>query len=572
MKKVNHTIYTYLFIGVGVLNLLSCTKYDTPAAIERDILENGDSNVKRRVLWINMEGAVGQIVKNHIPTHINAMLPHSKYTFESLSDNRIQEDPDAEDATNWTTLLTGMNAATHRVMDDSYIPNLDVDPSNPEQKVNYYPNVITHITDSYPSAKTLCVTPYRNLNGNMLNNAYRTVTSTSDEESRDLVIASIKNEDMNFTLVSFTGLAEQGKSGGFSANNTAYIDALNTLDGYIGECLEAINGREGVENEDWLVVITSGHGGKADGSWLGASQEERNTMCIFYYQGYASVEMKGTTLYGVLFDQNNSARLADPDQIYSAGQGRSLSVEALMRFEQGPTGGFGGSGWQGMIRKRSWSFHRERTEVVFRMEQGEKGKNAIQKNFTTLTNSLWHSYQLGIHALTDSTKGYLMMYDGEIKVRETSNTAGYLEDKNDLQIGGTSIPTNYYITELRIWDKMLDDKTFEDLYSELNIPSTHSEYKHLVGYWKFTPDQLMNGNTFKNQVEGMPDLVFNTTPHIVEFANTLPSQRQSGNLIIENAMIVPQVLYWLNVGQISTMDGFSFIDNFNREEEWREIE
>src|SRR5690606_37844572 len=385
-------------------------------------------------------------------------------------------------------------------------------------------------------------------------------------------IASIKNEDMNFTLVSFTGLAEQGKSGGFSANNTAYIDALNNLDGYIGECLEAINGREGVENEDWLVVITSGHGGKADGSWLGASQEERNTMCIFYYQGYASVEMKGTTLYGVLFDQNNSARLADPDQIYSAGQGRSLSVEALMRFEQGPTGGFGGSGWQGMIRKRSWSFHRERTEVVFRMEQGEKGKNAIQKNFTTLTNSLWHSYQLGIHALTDSTKGYLMMYDGEIKVRETSNTAGYLEDKNDLQIGGTSIPTNYYITELRIWDKMLDDKTFEDLYSELNIPSTHSEYKHIVGYWKFTPDQLMNGNTFKNQVEGMPDLVFNTTPHIVEFANTLPSQRQSGNLIIENAMIVPQVLYWLNVGQISTMDGFSFIDNFNREEEWREIE
>src|SRR5690606_26989940 len=143
---------------------------------------------------------------------------------------------------------------------------------------------------------------------------------------------------------------------------------------------------------------------------------------------------------------------------------------------------------------------------------------------------------------------------------------------SDVCSSDLSIPTNYYITELRIWDKMLDDKTFEDLYSELNIPSTHSEYKHLIGYWKFTPDQLINGNTFKNQIDGMPDMVFNNTPHIVEFANTLPSQRQSGNLIIENAMIVPQVLYWLNVGQISTMDGFSFLENFNREEEWREIE
>src|SRR5690606_40003251 len=91
----------------------------------------------------------------------------------------------------------------------------------------------------------------------------------------------------------------------------------------IGECLESINKREDAENEDWLVVITSGHGGKADGYWLGASQEERNTMCIFYYKGYSSVEMKGTTLYGVLFNQSNSAKVVDPNQIYSAGQGRS---------------------------------------------------------------------------------------------------------------------------------------------------------------------------------------------------------------------------------------------------------
>lgn len=558
-------------LGLGILVLIGCTRYDTPPPIADDLPEE-KLGLKRRVLWINIDGAVGQIVKDNMPTHIQSMLPHSKYTFEGLGDNRVIEDVREEDAVNWTTLLTGMNAETHKVRDDSYIPDLDVNPSTPDQKVTYYPNVITLIAQSHPNAKALCITPHRYLNGNMLNNAHRTMTSSSDEETRDLVVASIADEDMDFTLVSFAGMFEAGKAGGFSAGNAAYIAALNQIDGYIGACLEAINNRENADLEDWLVVITSGHGGREDGTWTGISRQERNTLCLFYYNRYRTVEMKGQTLYGVYFDQNNSARALDPDQLYSAGQGRSLSVEAVIRFDQGPSGGYGGSGWQGMIRKRSWSFHRERSEVIFRMEAGENGISSIQKNFITLSDSRWHSYQLGIDAVTNTSKNFTMLYDGEIRYKEGSNTAGYIEDKNDLQIGGTNIPTNYYIAELRIWNKMFDDKTFFDLNSQLNIQPSHPEYKNLVGYWRFTPDQLIDGNTFRNQIEGKPDLIFNREPRLAEFANTLPAQRKSGNLIMENTMIVPQILYWLNVGQVSTMDGFSFLENFNLEEEWREIE
>jgi hypothetical protein len=572
MKRFNYIPYKYLLIGLAFFGVLSCTKYDTPPAIARDILEDGDLGVQRRVLWINIDGAVGQIVKSNVPAHIKGMLSKSKYTFEALSDNRIMDDPDGEDATNWTTLLTGMNAVTHKVRDDSYIQDLAVDPNNPNQKVAYYSNIVGLITESYPKAKTLCITPHRNLNGNMLNNTYRTVTSTSDEEARDLVTVSLANEDMNFTLVSFTGMLEAGKSGGFTASNAEYINALNTLDGYIGDCLEAINGREGAEKEDWLVVITSGHGGAEDGSWSGASQQERNALCIFYYNHYSPVEMKGQTLYGVYFNQSNSARVVDPDQLYSAGEGRALSVEVLMRMEPRSDGSYSGNNWDRLIGKRSWGIFRKNSNAVFYMERGENGVSGIENGVQAFNNSLWHSYQLGINAPTRTTKNYVVLYDGEVKLREGANTAGYIEDRNDLQIGGTGVPTPYYIAELRIWDKMLDDRTFVENNSLLNIQPSDSQYQHLVGYWKFTPDQLINGNTFKNQIEGKPDLVFNTTPRIAEFANTLPAQRKSGNLIIENTMIVPQVMYWLNVGQPTTMDGFRFLHNFSLEEEWRQGE
>lgn len=570
--RYNHMRNKVFCSFLGMLIFWGCTKYDTPPPIAGDIPEEGDTGIKRRVLWVNMDGAVGQIVKDHIPTNLERMLPHSKYTFDALADNRTTEQTDAEDVTNWTTLLTGMDAGVHRVKDNSYIPDIVVDPAQPNQTVAYYPNVIDLIVESSPNARTLCVTPHRSLNENMLGNAFRTITSGSDEQSRDVVLESIQNQDMSLTLVSFTGMLEAGKNGGFAASNASYINALQTIDGYIGELLDAIKGRENVENEDWLVVITSGHGGNANGSWGGISRQERNTLCIFYYDRYSTVEMKGTTMHAVYFDQNNSARLVDPDQLYSAGDGRALSVEALIRFEPGPTGDYGGSGWNAMIRKRSWSIHRQRSEIILRMEAGENGSQAVQTDFSTIRNSLWHSYQFGVEPISGTVKRLVMLYDGSIVQQGTTLTPGFIEDKNDLQIGGTNIPTSYYISELRIWDKALEDNTFRDLNSQLDIQPSHPEYEHLVGYWQFTPDALVNGNTFKNQIQGKPDLVFNREPRLVEFANTLPEPRRTGSLLMENIMVTPQILYWLDAAAPANMNGFTFLDGFVNEEEWREME
>lgn len=570
MKMIKDTLYKYAFTIVIAFLAASCAKYETPPPIAGDIPEDGDTNVKRRVLWINIDGAVGQIVKDNLPTHLESMLPHSKYTFEALADNRTLENTDAEDVTNWTTLLTGMNAGTHMVRDDSYIPNIEVDPEQPDQTVTYYPNVIKLIVEASPGARTFCVTPHRSLNENMLGNAFRTVTSSSDEEARDLVVESIENEEMDFTLVSFKSMLEAGKNGGFKASNTAYKDALQTIDDYVGEFLEAIKNREEAPNEDWLVVITSGHGGTASGTWGGTTRQERNALCIFYYERYSSVEMKGEMMEATYFDNNNSATVTDPDEIYSAGEGRQLSVEILMRLEPRPEGGYGGNNWDRFMGKRSWGIYRQRSDVKLYMSPGENGEKTIEEGINSFTNSLWHSFQFGVASPSLMLKEYMMLYDGFVGKSGVSATPGYIEDKDDFSIGGTGIPTPYYIAEIRIWDKMLDEDTFRDVHSQLDIQANHPQYKHLVGYWKLAESELIDDLTFKNRIEGMPDLVFNTTPQIAEFANTLPDQRKSGNLIIENIMVAPQILYWLRAGEVATMDGFAFLNNFSHEEEWRE--
>lgn len=572
MKAVKDIMYRYTLLALSVLLALSCTRYETPPSMAGDIPEEGNRGVKRRVLWINIDGAVGQIVKDNLPTHLESMLPHSKYTFEALADNRTLENTDAEDVTNWATLLTGMTPGAHMIRDNSYFPDMNVNPEQPNQTVAYYPNVIKLIVEASPSARTFCVTPHRSLNENMLSNAFRTVTSSSDEEARDLVVESIENEEMDFTLVSFKGMLEAGKNGGFTASNTAYKDALQTIDGYIGECLEAIKNREEAPNEDWLVVITSGHGGTASGSWGGTTRQERNALCIFYYEGYSSVEMKGEMMEATYFDSSNSATVVDTNEIYSAGEGRTLSVEVLMRLEPRPEGGYGGGNWDRIMGKRSWGIFRQRSNAVFRMDQGELGERAIEEGVDAFNNSLWHSYQVGIASPSPEMKEFVILYDGIVGRNGISPTTGYAEDPNDLVIGGTGVPTPYYIAEIRIWDKMLEEDTFRNVHSQLDVQPSHPEYKHLVGYWRLTGDELIDDLTFKNRIEGMPDLVFNNTPRIAEFANTLPAQRQSGNLIIENIMVAPQILYWLNAAPPVDMSGFAFLNSFTHEEEWREAE
>ena len=48
----------------------------------------------------------------------------------------------------------------------------------------------------------------------------------------------------------------------------------------------------------------------------------------------------------------------------------------------------------------------------------------------------------------------------------------------------------------------------------------------------------------------------------VELPNTFPTYVSTGNLIMENTLVVPQVLYWLNMSTNTILDGFKFINNY----------
>ena len=90
----------------------------------------------------------------------------------------------------------------------------------------------------------------------------------------------ITSEDCaDFVFIVYEDTDSAGHDSGFSYNNPVYKDAFKTEDAYGYEVIKAIEARETYDTEDWLIIVTSDHGGVGTGHG-GPSIQERMTFVV----------------------------------------------------------------------------------------------------------------------------------------------------------------------------------------------------------------------------------------------------------------------------------------------------
>lgn len=579
MQRFDRIFWIVLVGCIALFFNQGCTKYDTPPSVAGDLSGDDSVIIQRKVLWINIDGAVGNVVKEVMPPRIAAMLPHSKYSWTGYSDRRDlnTEACTEEDPVTWSTMLTGVIPGKHQISGYTYMSDLALDLDHPDQKVIYYPNLIYRLTDIRSGIKSLCVTPWQKLNVNMLNNASRTITSKNDEDTKNNILECWGKGDYTLTLASFRGMLDAGKQGGFTSGNSAYTDALKAIDGYIGELIDTIENRKDYANEDWLVVVSSNHGGDKNGNYSGTSDDERNTFCIFYFPHYKEQEMKGEFMQGMWFYKDSIRGIAYDTltHYYDYNAARPLTVEVIMRLDPINDGTYtNGGSWSQLLGKNNtgtgWGIYRQRTETTLRYNDVGETQKAHSGTFN---DAFWHSYSAGVEVFKGKNAVYTIFYDDVAKTLKGNIDYDDIKaDTSNFIVGGSgSMQPAYYISEIRLWDKMLSDAVSAENASTLDIDASHPEYEHLVGYWKLSdPDAVVSDTIIRNEIPGKPALHFNAKPKFYKFPNTLSKYRKSGNLIFENTMIAPQILYWLKTDVPSILDGVTFLDLYKLEEEWRE--
>ena len=99
----------------------------------------------------------------------------------------------------------------------------------------------------------------------------------NDDASHKAALEEIADEACaDFIFVIYEPTDSVGHNKGFSTNNPKYREAFDKADAYGYEAIEAIKARETYDTEDWLIIITSDHGGIRLGHG-GDSIQERMT-------------------------------------------------------------------------------------------------------------------------------------------------------------------------------------------------------------------------------------------------------------------------------------------------------
>ena len=102
----------------------------------------------------------------------------------------------------------------------------------------------------------------------------------NDKASLEATLGEIEKEDCSdFIFVIYEQTDSAGHNRGFSFNNPVYKEAFLEIDSYGLQTLEAIKARENYETEDWLIVVTSDHGG-INTNHGNASIQERMTFTV----------------------------------------------------------------------------------------------------------------------------------------------------------------------------------------------------------------------------------------------------------------------------------------------------
>ena len=188
---------------------------------------------------------------------------------------------DTSTAPGWCSILTGVWADKHGVTENDITKSME------------YKTLLTSLVEDKTIESSMFITKWKGhfdrdnatyleekayCEENNLNVIFN--RCDDDKASLDYTINEIGKKDCaDFLFVIYEQTDSAGHNSGFTYNNPKYRNAFIEMDNYGLDTIKAIENRETYETEDWLIIITSDHGGIGTDHG-GDSIQERMTFVV----------------------------------------------------------------------------------------------------------------------------------------------------------------------------------------------------------------------------------------------------------------------------------------------------
>lgn len=580
MIRVNKIIINYLFI----LTLLfgSCHKFVDPPVVFEEEPELKQEK-KRKVLIISIDGLSGLALQEYVPSNISTILEKSKYTLGGFAD------ANTGDASTWATIVSGISSTKHGIHGNSFEEDLDEDdPHGSNSGVGTgYITFYQRILESGRSLRTLSATSMGILDQNVFAYSDSRIIKSNDEDVKNAVIDSLKNNDdrLSFAVINFRSVNDAGVDAGYSIQNASYKAALNVVDGYIGEMLTTIKNRKNYANEDWLIVITSNHGG-LNNSYGGATFEERKIPIIFYNEQFKKYQYETPKLVNSLLI-NTKGNIVTPSisaaatDAYDLKNGRDYTIMFKVKNRVLPTGTSHavilGRTTHAYSANRGWHFMVEGAgSGRYRALLGDGGAQLQVFGRNAILNA-WETLALRVYYKPDG-KRYATLYVNGVAGTERDipdNRANFQTAAANFFVGsGTSAIAsvgtfNGTVNDLVFIPRSLTDQEIQDFTCLDEINSSVPYWNDITGYW---PMKEGSGTKFVNYkpIAANTDFSFSGSAYAwqLEQAWTCSPIANTPNIRLVNQIdIIPQVAYWLGIKADDSwkLEGQLFLNGFESE-------
>ncbi len=561
INKQKVVLYSLMF--ALAVSFTACKKYENPEQIFEEYGGSMEAAAVRKVLIINVDGAVGADVKTINPTNIAEMLKTSKYSFNEL------RDAVSSDAGSLASMLTGVSSAKHRIADDSYMPINSGDDDH--AAIVNYPSMFSRMLDVRPEFKTVTITTDAALNKYLIHADHRILIST-DAQVKDSAVNILQNNNAKVVVADFRGVKQAGIDAGFSPSATIYKAAIEKVDGYIGEMLAALKKRKEYANEDWLVIVTTNRGGDENTPKPGfiICYNPKLKSQGISKEGFNTMRFKGTGVNGYIKDDKG---------LYDPGANKDFSVQLQIKFNVNTYyAGFlsKSTGLTGQV-STGWSLFQSDGDKYNAVFGGSAygGSGKVQVSGGVVSDGKWHTITMTVKTV-GATRIASTYTDGVL------NATGNIQGTNNLsvptqpfQIGWKSIDNSgtgldFYAADLLYFNTALDAAVIQSNIALKDI-SKHPNYANLIGYWPIddgggavVSNNATTGYSFLMRGSGSWDALGNDIP-----ASRSPQSLTDGTLSIvaTGPDVTALTFYWLKMPVKSdwSLDGVPWISNFEIE-------
>lgn len=481
-------------LGVAVIfTLFACNK-ESASRIDRRTYPNdpGKMSGTPKVLCLVIDGARGETLKSMKPPVIWSMRDSSVFSWTGIGD------ASGADGATWADMLTGVTGAQHGVTGDDYT----------NKNLSTYPVFTKYLKDAGVMSRSAAFCASATLSRELIANSMDVnKTFTSDADVTTAVIDELKNDSASVVFAEFNKVATAGKQYGFDESVPQYNQAILDADKSVGDIMTALRGRKNFANENWLVIVTSNHGGTwpvapEDNDGTPFSNPVQNTFTLFFNPRFESevvvrpenirvpYEGSAVRLYG---PPDSYVRAENADgQLYNIGSG-SMTFEAKVKFNKGPNGNYTYSypPFFGKVAARSgstagWAFFRNGSNISFFVGDGS---TKIEINPSVgFSDGDWHTIT-GTVTKVGASYVAAVFLDGENKVTGSmaSNVAGIISPANTIMGYFTEVFTDQYIdlymSDVRIFNTVVSDEVIKQWAPRTYVNKSHPNFANLIGYW-----------------------------------------------------------------------------------------